>query len=341
MAIINPASAIIAKIKTKYGKRMTDKDFRAMVKCESVGDVVQYLKSYTHYQVFLDKVSNDIHRGNLEQLIRERQFEELLTLCKYNQGDTPVTKYILRSTEIAELMKFITLLSIGRPREYLFSLPLYFTQHTDIALEKLSSIHSHKELVSVLERTDYADILRQFPPDDNGDYDLAAIEDALENDNLDQLYTDIGSIKNKKDRNELIKLFDTLSDYQNYSRIIRLKKNYHLSNDEIRKHLLRYGKLTGKNLDRILSKEEYEEIREELKRTGVGKKAKTIDADSEMAVQGSFEMCRRQLYFSTNPEIVLLAYRIVSLTELNNVIAVVEGVRYQIEPDKILEILIL
>ena len=341
MAIINPASAIIAKIKTKYGKRMTDKDFRAMVKGESVGDVVQYLKSYTHYQVFLDKVSNDIHRGNLEQLIRERQFEELLTLCKYNQGDTPVTKYILRSTEISELMKFITLLSIGRPREYLFSLPLYFTQHTDIALEKLSSIHSHKELVSVLERTDYATILRQFPPDDNGDYDLAAIEDALENDNLDQLYTDIGSIKNKKDRNELIKLFDTLSDYQNYSRIIRLKKNYHLSNDEIRKHLLRYGKLTGKNLDRILSKEEYEEIREELKRTGVGKKAKTIDADSEMAVQGSFEMCRRQLYFSTNPEIVLLAYRIVSLTELNNVIAVVEGVRYQIEPDKILEILIL
>ena len=341
MAIINPASAIIAKIKTKYGKRMTDKDFRAMVKCESVGDVVQYLKSYTHYQVFLDKVSNDIHRGNLEQLIRERQFEELLTLCKYNQGDTAVTKYILRSTEISELMKFITLLSIGRPREYLFSLPLYFTQHTDIALEKLSSIHSHKELVSVLERTDYATILRQFPPDDNGDYDLAAIEDALENDNLDQLYTDIGSIKNKKDRNELIKLFDTLSDYQNYSRIIRLKKNYHLSNDEIRKHLLRYGKLTGKNLDRILSKEEYEEIREELKRTGVGKKAKNIDADSEMAVQGSFEMCRRQLYFSTNPEIVLLAYRIVSLTELNNVIAVVEGVRYQIEPDKILEILIL
>ena len=341
MAIINPASAIIAKIKTKYGKRLTDKDFRAMVKCESVGDVVQYLKSYTHYQVFLDKVSNDIHRGNLEQLIRERQFEELLTLCKYNQGDTPVTKYILRSTEISELMKFITLLSIGRPREYLFSLPLYFTQHTDIALEKLSSIHSHKELVSALERTDYATILRQFPPDENGDYDLAAIEDALENDNLDQLYTDIGSIKNKKDRNELIKLFDTLSDYQNYSRIIRLKKNYHLSNDEIRKHLLRYGKLTGKNLDRILSKEEYEEIREELKHTGVGKKAKTIDADSEMAVQGNYEMCRRQLYFSTNPEIVLLAYRIVSLTELNNVIAVVEGVRYQIEPDKILEILIL
>lgn len=341
MAIINPASAIIAKIKTKYGKRLREKDYRAMVKCESVGDVVQYMKSYTHYQLFLDKIGSDIHRGNLEQLIRERQFEELLSLCKYIQGDSPVTKYILRSTEITELMKFITLLSIRRPQEYLFSLPLYFTQHTDIALEKLSAVHGHKELLSVLEHTDYADILRQFPPDDSGDYDLAAIEDALENDNLNKLYTDIGSVKNKKDRNELRKLFDTLSDYQNYSRIIRLKKNYRLSNEEVRKHLLRFGKLTGKNLDRILSKEEYEEIREELRHTAVGKKASSIDPDSEMAVQGRYEMCRRQLYFSTNPEIVLLAYHIVSLTELSNIIAVVEGVRYQLEPDKILEILIL
>ena len=312
-----------------------------MVKCESVGDVVQYMKTYTHYQMFLDKVGNDINRGNLEQLIRERQFEELLTLCKYNQGNTPVTKYILRSTEISELIKFITLLSINRPQEYLFSMPLYFTRHTDIELEKLSVVHSHKELLSALERTDYADIILQFPPDDNGGYDLAAIEDALENDNLAKLYTDIGSVKNKKDRNGLKKLFDTLSDYQNYSRIIRLKKNYHMNNDEIRKHLLQYGKLTGKNLDRILSKDEYEEIREELKRTSVGKKSRTIDADSEMAVQGRYEICRHQLYFSTNPEIVLLSYRIVSLTELTNVIAVVEGVRYQIEPDKILEILIL
>lgn len=341
MAIINPASAIIAKIKTKYGKRLTEKDYRAMVKCESVGDVVQYMKSYTQYQIFLDKVSNDIHRGNLEQIIRERQFEELLTLCKYNQGDTPVTRYMLRSTEIAELMKFITLLSIRRPQEYLFSLPLYFTQHTDIELEKLAALHDYKGLLSVLERTDYAEIIRQFPPDDNGEYNLAAIEDALENDNLDKLYTDIGSIKNKKDRNELKKLFDILSDYQNYSRIIRLKKNYHMSNDAIRKHLLHYGKLTGKSLDRILSKDEYEEIREELKRTSVGKKARTIDADSEMAVQGRYEICRHQLYFSTNPEIVLFAYRIVSLTELTNLIAVIEGVRYQLEPDKILEILIL
>ena len=43
MALINAASAIIAKARSKYGKRLMPRDFQAMVKCGSVGDVVQYL----------------------------------------------------------------------------------------------------------------------------------------------------------------------------------------------------------------------------------------------------------------------------------------------------------
>lgn len=341
MAIINPSSAIIAKIKSQYGHRLKEKDYTAMVKCGSVSEVVQYLKTYTHYQTFLDKVSTDVHRGNLENIIREKQFESLLRFCKYNSGDSPVMQYILRSTEIHELMKFITLLSIGRPREYLFSLPLFFIEHTDIKLEKLSAVQNQRELLTVLEHSDYYRIIQRFPPDKNGDYDLAAIEDALENYNLGELYTALTKIKNKNDRNQIASLFDTLSDYNNYSRIIRLKKYYHLNNEAVRSHLLYYGKLTGKRLDKILAKDSYEEIREELRQTSVGKKAKTIDPNHEMAVQGKFEICRHQLYFSSNPEIVLLAYYILSLTELTNVIAIIEGVRYAMESDKIYEILIL
>ena len=341
MSVINPASAIIAKIKSQYGKRLKKKDYQAMVKCGSVGEVVQYLKAYTHFQHSLDKVSNDVHRGNLENIIREKNFENFLRFCKYNGGNTPVTRYGLRMIETRELMKFITLLSIGRPREYLFSLPLFFIQHTDIKLNALSSVGSHRELLEALEHTGYHELLAAFPPDENGKYNLAAIEDALENYSLKRLYEELGKIKNKKDRTQLLELFDTLSDYQNYTRIVRLKKNYNMNNDAVREHLLDYGKLTGKRLDRILSKDSFEEVYGELEKTGVGKKAKSIDKQSEMAIQGRYEMCRHQLYFSTNPEIVLLSYYIVTQTELSNVIAIIEGVRYSMEPDSIYENLVL
>jgi V/A-type H+-transporting ATPase subunit C len=273
--------------------------------------------------------------------MKERQFESLLIFCKYNSGSSPVIGFIMRRTEINELIKFITLLSIGRPGEYLFTLPLFFTKYTEIQLEKLSAVHSHRELLDLLEHTDYQSIIGRFPPNSDGDYDLASIEDALISYNLEKIHEELKKIKHKSDRNNLRELFDTLSDYNNYSRIIRLKKNYHLSNDTIREHLLPYGKLSGKRLDKILSKESYEDIRAELAQTSVGKKAKTIDSNSEMAIQGRFEMCRHQLYFSTNPEIVLLAYYVLSLTELQNVTTIIEGVRYGMNPDQIYELLIL
>lgn len=341
MALINAASAITAKARSRYGNRLREKDYHALVRCASVGEVVQYLKTYTHFQRSLDKISSDIHRGNLENILRKKQFESFLTLCKYNAGSTPVTEFLLRRSEIHELMKFITLLSIGRPQEYLFALPLYFTQHTDIRLEKLSAVHSHSELLAVLEHTDYYKLLKNYPPDDSGDYDLAAIEDALENEILRRLYVDLGHIKNKKERTQLISLFDTLADYRNYSRIIRLKKYYHMNNAAIRDHLLHYGSLTGHRLDRLLARESYEEVSAALRQTSVGRQAQKIDFHSEMAVQGRYNRCRHELYFSTNPEIVLLAYCILSEAELSNVVAIVEGVRYSMDPEAIAETLIL
>ncbi len=341
MAFINAASAITAKARSRYGKRLTERDYQAMVKCGSVGEVVQYLKTYTHFQIFLDKVSSDIHRGNLENILRERQLESFLILCRYNTGGSPVTDYLLRRNEIRELMKFITLLSIKRPREYLFTLSLYFNQHTAIDLTKLSSVTDHPGLLEVLERTPYREIVAEFPPDDRGDYDLAAIEDALENHIIGALYEDIAKLKSKKDRSQLNSLFNELVDYQNYSRIVRLKKYYNLSNADVRTHLLYYGSLTGKKLGRILSKEAFDDVYQALGETSVGKRAKKIDKHSEMAIQGRFERCRHELYFSSNPEIILLAYYILSEAELYNVIAIVEGVRYSMTPESITETLIM
>lgn len=341
MSLINASSAITAKVRSQYGKRLKLKDYQAMVKCGSVSEVVQYLKTYTHFQNFLDKVSNDIHRGNLENILRERQFEKFLTLCKYNSGSTPVTDFLLRSTEISELMKLITLLSINRPEEYLFSLPVYFIQHTDLDLGALSQVHSHSDLLEALPKNDYYKIIKSYPPDQNGDYDLASVENALESYSLGRLYSDVDKIKNKKDKAQLKDLFDTLTDYTNYSRIIRLKKYYNLSNDAIRSKLLKFGSLTGSKLDRILKKEELSDIKAELSQTSVGRKAAGIDKDSQMSIQGRYEKCRHELYFSSNPEIILLAYFILSEAELSNVIAVIEGVRYSMQPENILALLVI
>ena len=55
--IINASSAVITKARAKYGKRLTQKDYKALLKCNSVSAVVSYLKSHTKYADVLSKIN--------------------------------------------------------------------------------------------------------------------------------------------------------------------------------------------------------------------------------------------------------------------------------------------
>ena len=338
--IVNPSNAVIAKAKSKYGKRLSAKDYSAMAKSETVAEIVRYLKTYTDYRRYLTRVGSDIHRGKLELVLRENTFENFLSLCRYSRASSPVIAYIIRRTEINELIKYLTLLAGGKPVEYIFSLPLYFNEHTDLPLDKLSGAHSYPSLLELLGDHPYRKCLEKHIPADNTGIDLAAIEDELEIYSLGKLYKSISELKNKAERSELTALFDILCDYNNYTRIMRLKRYYNLSNEKVREHLLPFGTLSGRRLDAIMAKGSYEEIREALAETPVGRRAQNIDIDSEMAVKGRYDKCRHELYFSTEPEVVLLAYYILSETELRNIITVIEGVRYSMQPQSIIAMLI-
>ena len=340
MMFVNPSTAMIAKAKSKYGRRLTSKDYDALVHCRSVGDVVRYLKTETDYQRCLSKVGSDVHRGNLENILRKDSFNSFLSLCRYQRSGSPVTAYLLRRTEIDELVKFCTLLAIGRPKEYLFSAPLYFAEHTELPLDRLSSISSYDELIDMLGRHPFSGVLEQCRTFD-GSIDIAGINDALQIFSIKELYDGIAHMKNKSERDTLTSLVNTLCDYQNYSRIMRMKRFYRMDNDTLRRHLLPFGKLSGRKLDRYLSDESYQGVRESLADSEVGRKAHQIDLDDEMAVKGRFIKCRHEMYFSTYPEVVLLAYYVVAETELKNIITVVEGVRYSMEPKSIAKMLIL
>lgn len=344
MAIVNPSSAVIAKARAKYGKRLKNKDFIAMSKATSVAEVALYLKSYTYYREFLSIISgNDVHRGNVEQILRKELFNNFLSLCRYNKNNSPVTTYILRQTEINEIMKYLTLLSIGKPEEYLFAMPLYFVEHTEIELDKFSKSRSYGEFLRALKNTEYRKLLKDYTPSEDGRIDLAAIEDCLQVFSYRELYTSIHKIKGKNEKAVLTQLFYTVVDYNTFSRIIRLKKYYHMDNAAIREHLIPYGSLTSKKLDKILAKENYDDILNALLDTKIGKKItnKNFDFEGSISAQGKFDICRHHLYFSSSPEAVLLSYYILTENELRNVIIVIEGVRYSLEQKAITDMLIL
>ena len=105
--------AVLAKARAKYGRFMTDKDYSSILACQSVAEVMVYLKSHTHYASVLSDVNErDVHRGWLELLLRQYLFNEFDSLCHYDSGvSAGFSRYVIEKTEVEQIIRF---LKIGR-----------------------------------------------------------------------------------------------------------------------------------------------------------------------------------------------------------------------------------
>ena len=87
MSSSKSANAVLAKARAKFGKRLTEKDYASLLSCGSVAEVVAYLKNNTYYSEVLKKINErEVHRGRLEQILKQKLFEDFSSLCIYVKG---------------------------------------------------------------------------------------------------------------------------------------------------------------------------------------------------------------------------------------------------------------
>ncbi len=342
--LINSSSAVITKARSKYGKRLTSKDYKALIKSNSVASVVSYLKAHTKYGEVLGKINeNEVHRGQLESLLKKYNFYDFDSLCRYEMSEgSPFSEFIIRKYEIEQLMHFLLLLSSQKVEEYIFALPSYFDKHTEIDLYKLSNCRDFDSFIDTLKNSDYQKILKDFKPDKNGVIDVAGAEDALNIYSYKELYNAISKRKSKKEKENLQKLCDYINDFCNISRILRLKKYYSMDDETMMSHLLPFGTIKKSTLQEMCKANDVDEVFELMGKTSVGKRIKkmSIDKEEQLSFTSRYHTCKRMLYYSSDPAVVLLSYVYICEIELKNIITIIEGVRYNCSKERIESLII-
>lgn len=341
---INSSSAVISKARSKYGRRLKDKDYKALLKSSNVAGVVSYLKNHTHYADVLSKVNEtEVHRGNLETIIKQKNFYDFDSLCRYEMSEgSPFSEFIIRRYEIEQLVHFLLLLSCNKVEEYIFALPAYFDKHTELDLYRLSRCRNFESFLDVLGKSEYRKILKNFPPDNRGVINIASAEDAMNMFAYKELYLAISKRKSKREKENLKSLCDNVNDFCNISRVLRLKKYYKMTPQQVMSHMLPYGSIKSSKLKEMCNAPTYEDVLSIVTTTRVGKRIKFTDIEKEeqISFMNRFDMCRKNLYYSQDPSVVLLSYMYVCEAELKNIITVIEGVRYQSDRDVIESLLI-
>lgn len=338
--------AVLAKARAKFGKRLTEQDYNNLVACQSVAEVMVYLKSHTHYASVLAEVNErNVHRGRLEMLLRQNQFNEIDSLCRYDsEVSSGFSRFIVERTEIEQIIRFLILQKANSTDKFIFQFPAYFSKHTEIDVNRLANAKDDDEFLAALEHSPYHKILSEFKPDDDGKWPVSDVEMKLYGYVFANLLDSI--VKNTKgqEREELRDILYTINDYMTFSRILRLKKYYDLPPERIKDNLfLSYTTISKRLIDEMCSAESSAEVFALMQSSRSGRMIDKIGYNyaGDITPRVEYRLAKKNLRFSTNPSVVMLSFMFASDTELMNVISLIEGVRYKVDIKTIKSLLIL
>ena len=154
------SNVVLAKARAKYGKRLKEKDYRNLLDCKSVAEVAAYLKANTDYHDVLTGINEyDIHRGQLEVLIKQKLFYNLSSFVRYELSvGEQLADYVIARAEIEEILDALMLMSAGG-RKISQAAPLYLAKHTKIHMEQFSSLQTYGEFLDALGSSVYRRLL--------------------------------------------------------------------------------------------------------------------------------------------------------------------------------------
>ncbi|MDR1002818.1 MAG: V-type ATPase subunit [Oscillospiraceae bacterium] len=341
------SNALLAKCRAMFGKRLTPQNFADLMSCRSVGEVAAYLKSNTDYADALSSVNEtEVHRGQLENALDKQLFKKYESLCRYELSVGENTAdYILLKTELRQLLKFLRLLSAGKPQDYIFSLPSFFAKHTKVDIMRLSQVTTYGEFLSAIELSPFYPLFKQKAPAEGEDFVYSVIDTAAHNyfyenaiKNAEKNYT--GSAKK-----EMLDLLGTRIELNNVLTAYRLKKYFRADTATISAMIYPYHrKIKAAELREMMLAENSREILKKFyNETYYGRNIHQEDLENvyfDNVVRMLVYRCARHyIRSSVNPSTVIMAYLMLSETEISDIVTIIESVRYLLPPSKINELI--
>lgn len=343
-------NATVARIRAIYGKRLKAEHYKELITKKNVSDVAEYLKRNTRYSGVLANIdTNDIHRGFLEDILTKSNFELYVNLCKFqNLDEEPFYRFLIELHEIEEILDAILYLNAGLSGSYISDLPSFLLSKASFDLLEIAKIRSFKELLTVLNKTDYYNVLRDIKEDENFNVDFMECEVKLRTHYLKKFLKIVERDFTGYAKEELKHQIEVQVDLINIINTYRMKSAFNAGIDEIKKNSLPfYGRLSVKKEEELFEAKNIEEFLKILSHTIYGRQlediSKCVDSiqfERQMR-KLRFNIAKRALAFSGNVAVSLYSVTNLFEVELNNIICIVEGIRYGKSPSYIESLLII
>ena len=326
--------ATAASIRTAYGHRLRPADYRELTALHSVPEVVAYLKETPAYSEVLSGLEPSItHRGYVEMLLRRNLFTQCIHFCGMEQlRKAPFFRFFLYEYEIRELFRAIRL----GPQGYISAMDTWLAPYLVFSQEKLARAETREDIINVCAHTMYAPILRKYLSKNAEPVNYTELEIALRACCLSQILQEAASALTGSDLDALRELIGEQVDLINLINAYRLKSVFHTDRDTLRGMMLPIaGKLPKRILEQLYDAPDLAAFDDVLSGTRYGRLMDDLpDTPDSMRVELAFQTlrgrtARAKLHFSGHAAVSMYAYHILNRIEIENLITIIEGIRYQ------------
>lgn len=339
------STAILTKVKAMAGRMLREEDYEQLLHRDSVAACAAYLKSQTSYAAVLQGIQEtQVHRGTLEALLQKTLFEQFIRLQRYAGRSNRFfyDSYAMR-LEIKCIETRIRMLGREGAKAFIQFVPGYILPYLSLDVEALGDAEDFDALLRALRRTPYFKVLEPLRPQAGERVLLPVVEHAL----YDYYYRHVSQLIAQhfhgSTKKELLQIFTIQAQLQDIQAIFRLKSFFSGEKEEIRRLLLNVeGPLPRRLMRALLDAPDGDAVIALLSRSCC---SQFFDEEHFLYIENStgslrHSLARRLLTFSQNPASVFAAFLVLREIEIENLMAIIEGARYQIPASSIRPMLI-
>lgn len=336
--------ALSAKAKAMYGRRLLEKDYLELLKKHSVAEITSYLKNETDYAGCLKDIhENSVHRGQLEKVLSRNLFDKMLQLYRYAGKKQEIFyKINMKQVEIDLILERIRAIQANDFSESIADMPLYLDKFTAVHLDEFIKVRTYDDMLHVLRNTRYYEVMSKYTIDDLKEH-YTSLETDLQKLYYEHVFQIIDRQFHGTTRKDLRIIYATNVELSNITKIYRYKKFYSENYKDLRNALIHYqSRLSDRILEDMIAAPNVKAMLSILAESPY----RLFVDDNEYvyieyyADKVKYNVAKKFMYFSTSAPLVFSAYQQLLQLEVNNLITIIEGVRYKIPTDDIEHMLI-
>ena len=340
------SKAVMTKAKALYGKRLTPEMYHELIRKRSVAEVAEYLRDETAYSEALASVQPaSVHRGQLENMLAKVRFDRYLRLVHFlDTGAEDYYHYLIIEFEVDQILEVTRLLNSGRAGEYITQYPEYLQRSMCFSMMDMARARSFDDMAEVLHGTRYYGLVLGCRPRPGELIDYTWLESVLKGWYYGYMQGVIDKSFTGSTRRELHDIFDTIIELHNIAVVCRLKQYFPSSTPEYIKSVLmpHWNRIPDRVLDPMLHAAGADEFRRAL---AASPYARFLGSQDFVFIEysGACISChlyKRYLRSTTSAATAFTAYLALSEYELQNIISIVEGIRYGVEAEEIEKLLV-